>query len=109
MTRMTADGTPVAPEQLAKYIMSYLMTSGFSTTNTEGMIESDIFPVNYFAIRQVRSRCHLCRLRLCRIVVATGARVRVRVGAVGAGCGAPSSRRGVAPPLAAASLCATGS
>ncbi|OSX69631.1 hypothetical protein BU14_1330s0001, partial [Porphyra umbilicalis] len=52
MTRMTADGTPVAPEQLAKYIMSYLMTSGFSTTNTEGMIESDIFPVNYFAIRQ---------------------------------------------------------
>lgn len=107
MTRMTADGTPVAPEQLAKYIMSYLMTGGFSTTNTEGMIESDIFPVNYFAIRQVRSCCRL--RRLCCIVVATGARVRVRVGAVSVGCGGPPSRRGVAPPLAAALLCATGS
>lgn len=51
MTRLTADGTPVTPDTLAKYIMSYLLNKN-ATTNTEGMIESDIFPVNYFPIRQ---------------------------------------------------------
>eukprot|EP00170_Pyropia_yezoensis_P006689 contig_27279_g6710 len=51
MTRLTADGTPVTPGMLAKYIMSYLLNIN-ATTNTEGMIESDIFPVNYFPIRQ---------------------------------------------------------
>lgn len=54
MTRLTADGTPVTPDTLAKYIMSYLLNKN-ATTNTEGMIESDIFPVNYFPIRQVRA------------------------------------------------------
>lgn len=54
MTRLTADGTPVTPGMLAKYIMSYLLNIN-ATTNTEGMIESDIFPVNYFPIRQVRA------------------------------------------------------
>lgn len=54
MTRLTADGTPVTPDMLAKYIMSYLLNIN-ATTNTEGMIESDIFPVNYFPIRQVRA------------------------------------------------------
>lgn len=52
MTRLTADGTPVTPDTLAKYIMSYLLNIN-ATSNTEGMIESDIFPVNYFPIRQV--------------------------------------------------------
>lgn len=78
MTRLTADGTPVTPDMLAKYIMSYLLNVN-ATTNTEGMIESDIFPVNYFPIRQVRdvptilwsarvfflASLHYCRLLGC--------------------------------------------
>lgn len=59
MARLTADGTPVTPDQLAKYIMSYLLNIN-ATTNTEGMIESDIFPVNYFPIRQVCAAAACC-------------------------------------------------
>lgn len=54
ITRLKADGTPVTPDMLAKYIMSYLLNIN-ATTNTQGMIELDIFPFDYFPIRQVRA------------------------------------------------------
>lgn len=47
-------GKKVAIKDLVMYVIKYMMDKGMSLDNTEGMIDSAVFPVNYFTLKQVR-------------------------------------------------------
>ncbi|CAM9653990.1 unnamed protein product, partial [Laminaria digitata] len=49
-------GKPVEVSDLMTYVIKYMMDKGIKLENTEGMIETSVFPVNYFTIKQVRVR-----------------------------------------------------
>lgn len=46
-------GKRVKPGSLVKYVFQYFMSIGQNLTNTEGMLDSGSFPINYFAVRQL--------------------------------------------------------
>lgn len=50
-------GKEVAVDDLVTYVVKYMMDKGMSLDNTEGMIDSSVFPVNYFTLKQVREKC----------------------------------------------------
>lgn len=47
-------GKDVEVKDLVMYVAKYMMDKGMSMANTEGMIDSSVFPVNYFTLKQVR-------------------------------------------------------
>lgn len=46
-------GREVEITDFVKYIIKYMMDKGMKLDNTEGMIDSSVFPVNYFTLKQV--------------------------------------------------------
>lgn len=46
-------GKEVAVKDLVMYVVKFMMDKGMSLDNTEGMIDSAVFPVNYFTLKQV--------------------------------------------------------
>ncbi|CAM9504090.1 unnamed protein product, partial [Sphacelaria rigidula] len=46
-------GKDVEVKDLVMYVAKYMMDKGMSMANTEGMIDSSVFPVNYFTLKQV--------------------------------------------------------
>jgi len=45
--------TITSSEQVAKYVMYFLLQKGMKIANTEGMIDASVFPINYFSARQI--------------------------------------------------------
>ncbi len=41
------------PEKIVEFAFRFLMSKGQSLANTEGMQDSDVFPINYFSLRQI--------------------------------------------------------
>lgn len=68
-------GKQVDVADFMTYIMKYMMDKGLKLDNTEGMIEASLFPVNYFTLKQVRSRWTLrqafCNFRDARLKTLT--------------------------------------
>lgn len=46
-------GKEVAVKDLVMYVVKFMMDKGMSLDNTEGMIDSAVFPVNYFTLKQL--------------------------------------------------------